>query len=117
MAGENAISQTNSEIFIGNSHNAKNVYKNETILYIDFAKINGKLFARPRAAGDKIKMNGMSKSLKKLMCEKKIPLELRDLIPVICDDKEIVAIPFIGVCDKVTTKDKNDKNLLRFCIR
>ena len=114
--GKNTISQTNSEIFIGNSQNAKNVYKNETILYIDFDKISGKLFARPRAAGDKIKMNGMSKSVKKLMCEKKIPLELRNTIPVICDDLGIVAIPFIGVCDKVATKDKNDKNIFRFCI-
>ncbi len=114
--GKNTISQTNSEIFIGNSQNAKNVYKTETILYIDFDKISSKLFARPRAAGDKIKMNGMSKSVKKLMCEKKIPLELRNTIPVICDDLGIVAIPFIGVCDKVATKNKNDKNLLRFCI-
>jgi len=114
--GRNTISQTNSEIFIGISHNAKNVYKNETILYIDFDKIDGKLFARPRAAGDKIKMNGMSKSVKKLMCEKKIPLELRNIIPVLCDDTQIVAIPFLGACDKVATKDKNDKNLLHFGI-
>ena len=114
--GQNAISQTNSKIFIGFSHNAKNVYKNETILYIDFDKIDGKLFARPRAAGDKIKMNGMSKSVKKLMCEKKIPLELRNIIPVVCDETQIVAIPFLGTCDKVATKDKNDKNLLHFCI-
>ena len=114
--GRNTLSQTNSEIFIGNSQNAKNIYKKETLLYIDSAKIDGELYARPRMAGDRIKVNGMSKSVKKLMCDKKIPVDIRDRLPMICDASGIVAIPFLAVCDRAFTKDKNDKNVLRFCM-
>ncbi len=112
--GHNPISQTNSEIFIGNSHNAKNIYKKETILYFDSAKINGVLFARPRRAGDKIRIGGMSKSLKKLLCDKKIPLDIRSRLPVICDRSGIVAVPFIGVCDRVRSTSDQKKLTLEF---
>ncbi len=103
--GSNPISQTNCEIIIVNSQNTKNVYKNSIPLSIDFATIKGSLVARSRQAGDKIRMGGMHKSVKKLMCDKKIPLELRARVPVICDSDGIVAIPFIGVRDGAKGKD------------
>jgi hypothetical protein len=49
-------------------------------------------------------MGGMHKSLKKLMCDKKIPLDERYRLPVICDGDEIVAVPFVGVCDSYRIK-------------
>ena len=112
--GNNPISQTNCEIVIVNSQNTKNIYKNSTLLSIDFAKINGSLFARSRLAGDKILMGGMHKSVKKLMCDKKIPLELRSRIPVICDGNGIVAIPFVGIRDGARSKDKENTTCLHF---
>ena len=112
--GQNPISQTNSEIFIGNSHNAKNVYKKETILYLDSDKINGVLFARPRRAGDTIRIGGMSKSLKKLLCDKKIPLDIRSRLPVICDRSGIIAVPFIGVRDQARSTSDSKKLPLKF---
>ena len=112
--GLNTISQTKSEIFIGNSHDSKNVYKKETILYIDFATIEGELYARPRKAGDKIRSNGMSKSVKKLMCDKKIPIEWRDRLPMICDANGIVAIPFVCVRDGARTNCENCEKQLHF---
>ena len=99
--GKNFISQTNTEIFIGNSQNAKNVYKKSIILYIDSAKIKGELFARSRRAGDSIRVRGMTKSLKKLLCEKKIDLELRARLPIICDCEGVVAVPLVAVCDRM----------------
>ncbi len=42
------------------------------------------LIARPRQAGDEILSHGMHKKLKKLLCDKGIPLHLRDVIPLIC---------------------------------
>ena len=99
--GKNFISQTNTEIFIGNSQNAKNVYKKSIILYIDSAKIKGELFARSRRAGDSIRVRGMTKSLKKLLCEKKIDLELRARLPIICDSEGVVAVPLVAVCDRM----------------
>ena len=44
-------------------------------------------------------MGGMHKSVKKLMCDKKIPIDLRHRLPIICDDDGIVAIPLVGVKD------------------
>lgn len=107
--GSNPISQTNTEIFIGNSQNAKNVYKKAIILYIDSAKIKGELFARSRKPGDSIRTRGMSKSLKKLLCEKKLPLELRARLPIICDSDGILAVPFVAVRDGMSADQNSDR--------
>ncbi|MBE6546357.1 MAG: tRNA lysidine(34) synthetase TilS [Ruminococcaceae bacterium] len=93
------ISQTNCEIIIESSHKTKNIYKNSIRMSLDSATIEGNLFVRNRMAGDRIKMSGMHKSVKKLMCEKKIPLSLRTRLPVFCDDCGIVAVPCIGIRD------------------
>ena len=42
------------------------------------------LFLRKRQAGDTILSHGMTKKLKKLLCDKDIPPHLRDLLPMIC---------------------------------
>lgn len=42
------------------------------------------LIARTRRAGDTILSHGMTKKLKKLLCDKDIPPHLRDRIPLIC---------------------------------
>lgn len=107
--GSNPISQTNTEIFIGNSQNAKNVYKKAIILYIDSAKIKGELFARSRKPGDSIRTRGMTKSLKKLLCEKKIPLELRARLPIICDSDGILAVPFVAIRDGMSADQNSDR--------
>ena len=105
--GKNFISHTNSEIFIGTSHCFENIYKKSILMSIDSAKIKGRLVARQRRSGDKIRMGGMSKSVKKLMCDKKIPLELRSQIPIICDGDGILAIPFVGIRDGAKYKGES----------
>ena len=105
--GDNYISQTNCEIIIGNSQRKINVYKKSILLYIDFDKIKGVLRVRNRLAGDRILENGMHKSLKKLACDRKVPLELRSRIPVIYDDEGIVALPFVAVRDGSKTNESN----------
>ena len=104
--GENEIGEIGAQVTLENN---QKVYKKSMNLAIDFDKILGSLYARERRAGDKIRINGMSKSIKKLMCDKKIPLELRPRIPVLCVKDEIVAVPFIGVSDSVKVT-KNTKN-------
>ena len=42
------------------------------------------LVARTREAGDTMLSHGMTKSLKKLLCDKHIPRDLRDRIPLVC---------------------------------
>ena len=107
--GQNHISQTNTEIFIGTTQNAKNVYKKSILLYIDSDKIKGELLARSREAGDSIRTRGMHKSLKKLLCEKKIDLEFRARLPIICDSDGIVAVPFVAIRDGMSADRNSDK--------
>ncbi len=42
------------------------------------------LYARTREAGDTILSHGMTKKLKKLICDNHIPTELRDRLPLLC---------------------------------
>ena len=55
------------------------------------------LFIRPRQPGDRIRIGGMSKSIKKLLCDAHTPLdaETRRALPVVCDREGIVWVPFL----------------------
>ena len=44
-------------------------------------------------------MGGMHKSLKKLLCDKKVLLGIRGILPVICDVDGILYVPFVGARD------------------
>ena len=57
----------------------------------------GALYLRSRRTGDTIRLPGGSKSLKKLMIDRKIPAADRDSIPVLCDDGGILGVWSIGV--------------------
>ena len=58
---------------------------------------SGKISIRPRQTGDKIRLSGGSKSLKKLFIDRKIPAAVRERIPVICDETGILGVYSIGV--------------------
>jgi tRNA(Ile)-lysidine synthetase-like protein len=75
----------------------KNIYKLfiHKTFYSD--KINGGLFIRSRRSGDVIRCEGMSKTVKKLLCEKKVPPAERGLLPFICDGGGILWVPGIAV--------------------
>ena len=57
----------------------------------------GKISIRPRQTGDKIRLSGGSKSLKKLFIDRKIPAADRGRIPVVCDETGILGVYSIGV--------------------
>lgn len=57
----------------------------------------GKISIRPRQTGDKIRLSGGSKSLKKLFIDRKIPAAVRGQIPVVCDETGILGVYSIGV--------------------
>lgn len=54
----------------------------------------GKIIVRPRKSGDKITFSAKkgTKTLKKLFIDEKVPLRLRDSIPVITDEKGVIAV-------------------------
>jgi tRNA(Ile)-lysidine synthase len=102
--GKNSIPQINAEIITKGSQD-ENISENSISLHFNSAKICGSLVARNRQSSDKIKVNGVNKSIKKLLCDKKIPLEIRYRLPVICDDEGVIAVPFLAVADRARTKN------------
>ena len=58
--------------------------------------IQGTVIVRPRQVGDSIRLKGGTKSVKKLLIDRKIPATRRGLVPVIADDKGILAVVGIG---------------------
>ena len=76
-----------------------NVYKFSIQANLSSAIIVGDLFLRPKAEGDEIFYGGMTRKLKKLFNDKKIPPSIRNLIPMLCDERGIVWAPGFGVRD------------------
>lgn len=56
----------------------------------------GPLVLRSRERGDTMRLPGGTKTLKKLFIEKKIPAMRRDSVPVIADDRGVLAVLGIG---------------------
>lgn len=57
----------------------------------------GRVYLRTRQPGDAIRLPGGTRSLKKLLIDRKIPAHLRDTLPILCDDLGILAVATIGV--------------------
>lgn len=74
--------------------------------------IIGSLKIRNRRIGDKITVRGVSKSLKKLMIDKKVPKEYRNIIPIIFDDEGILYVPFVGISDRAFFKNGVSKSMI-----
>ena len=96
------------------TENGKNIHRNFATDLIDCDKITGELTVRPREAGDRISLarRGVSKTLKKLFNEVKIPVCRRELIAVAADDAGVVWVEGIGADRRVAP----DENTVR-CIR
>ncbi len=109
--GVQTISHTNTEIVMSSSQKPINIYKNSILLSLDSATINGVLFARSREEGDRIRLGGMSRSIKKMFCDKKIPVELRTRLPVLCDESGVVAVPMLGVRDGTAASPQTKETL------
>lgn len=108
--GINKIEGTDFAVCIcdGSCRNILNIdgqiYKLYTSAKVKNVKISS-LVARSRREGDIIRSGKMTKKLKKLMCDKKVPLCERDSLPVITECDEIIYIPLCAVCDRVIAKD------------
>ena len=57
----------------------------------------GQMVVRSRESGDTMRLNGGTKSLKKLFADRKIPSHQRQQIPVIADDMGVLGVYGIGV--------------------
>jgi tRNA(Ile)-lysidine synthase len=65
----------------------------------------GAVYVRSRQSGDTMRLQGGTKSLKKLFIDRKIPAAQRSTIPVVCDEAGIIGVYGIGVnLDRVATE-------------
>ncbi len=102
------------DLFYKNTLNVHNLFLKNVL---DCDKIVGNLTVRTRMAGDSIKLarkNG-TKTLKKLYTEYKIPLNIRETLPIICDNNGVVWIYGIGVADRCRV-DENTKKIYNITV-
>ena len=103
--GEHVISELDADIVVtreadmDREFSLKGAFSAVEHVALRASAIRGTLYIKNREAGDKITACGMNKLTKKLYCDKKIPLGLRNILPVFCDDDGIVYIPGIAVRD------------------
>ncbi len=89
-----------------------NIYKPLIITSLNNDKIKGTLYARNRRDGDSYYIRGHHRKVKKLMSEKKIPAEVRESMPLVCDDDGIVWIPGFEPRDGVKDGEKSEMYLV-----
>ena len=88
--------------------------KDSNSKYFDYDKIKGQLQVRNRRNGDRFRPLGMtgSKKLKDYFIDEKISRDLRDKIPLIMDDNNIIWIIGYRISDTYKV-DKHTKRILR----
>lgn len=84
-----------------------NIYKISIHARLNFDKIKGNLFVRIRKDGDSYRYGGMTRSLKKLLNAKKLTVQERNLLPILCDEKGIAWIPSFPVRDDLKPQQEN----------
>ncbi len=87
------------------------------VKWFDFDKISGKLDFRNRNTGDyfTVNRNGGTKRFKDYCINEKIPRQLRDEIPLICQDSEILWAVGYRISEKYKI-DENTKTILKITI-
>ncbi len=99
--GINEIPKYFSDFIISDKkeNNSSNIYSFSIQTPLSSAIIVGDLYLRPKKDADSVFYGGMTRKVKKLFSDRKIPKSLRDKIPLLCDEKGIVWIPGFGVRD------------------
>ncbi len=76
--------------------------KDENALYFDYRKVPKTARWRYREDGDVFeKFGGGTKKLKAFLIDRKVPVRLRDYIPVLADENEIYVIAGVEISEKV----------------
>lgn len=104
------IPELGMEFFLDICSESEKIHTSFNTFFFKKDNIYGNIIVRPRLAGDKIELLGKkgTKTVKKLFIELKIPVYERDRIPLICDEKEVLAIPGIGVSSKHAAKSSEN---------
>lgn len=97
IPGITAIPGTGMQIICSGPKKFEKIENSPTNFHLRYDMIiSGSLMVRSRQTGDRICLSGGSRSLKRLMIDRKIPVSRRDLIPVLADKNGIAAVVGIG---------------------
>ena len=77
---------------------------NALIVHLAQDAVCGSLYLRCRQEGDRYVSGGMTRNIKKLLCDAKIPLAKRASLPVLCDDNGILYVPYLPISDRAKPK-------------
>ncbi len=95
--GINHIPELGIAVCLGECNfSSLNVYKKSTQQTFNSAIIGSVLSVRSRIDGDICRYGGMTHKLKRILSDKKIPQDLRDRIPLICDENGVIWAPGIA---------------------
>ncbi len=106
--GFNEIFDSKVSLCIDYNDDLRKINNLSTHTILSSANIVGDLYVRNRRVGDRIMIHGVNKSVKKLMIDKKIRKEYREIVPIICDAEGIIYIPFVGISDRAFCKNKEN---------
>ena len=98
------------DIFLKNTNKNCSLIQSENSANI-FIKPNSILELRFRQNGETIKVNGMTKKIKKLLQELEIPPWHREFIPLLYINNELAAISNLIIADQFNIKAKNNFSL------
>ena len=104
--GQNILPFGAGEIWIFEGRNEEfekrqsNVYNLFIQAKLDSATIMGRLIARTRHEGDAYVYGGMTRRVRRLMTDSKMPHSLRRVLPILSDEEGIVWVPGFGVRDE-----------------
>lgn len=74
----------------------------------NYDKIKDNIILRSKKSGDIILLNGMHKKIKKLFIDLKIPSYERNLIPILSEETNVIAIPYLFIADNYKTYNKKE---------
>ncbi|MBP5167326.1 MAG: tRNA lysidine(34) synthetase TilS [Oscillospiraceae bacterium] len=98
------------DVFWGEKAKSGKIYDLLSIFSFKKEEVCGNIAVRPRKAGDMITLpgRGVTKSLKKLFIEMKIPVRERERVPVVADEKGVLAV--YGVGKNASRSPAGDRN-------
>lgn len=100
IPGRTAVPALDMEISCFVTKNSEKYHKKDEKIILKYDMISRTVCVRPRKSGDTLRLTGGTKTLKKLMIDRKIPAAKRELLPVIEIDGKVVAVDGLGVhCD------------------
>lgn len=83
-------------------------------LYFDFGKVPKDAVIRYKQDGDRFtKFGGGTKNLNDFLCDKKIPLRLRDTLPILASANKVLLIAGVAISNDIKV-DETTKDIIKF---